>query len=334
MQNPRRVTAFTLVELLAAIAILAILMSLIFGAYNQVARGWLAGEKRTESFQNVRLVLEMMGRELESAVASSNAVTGRKITFLSYANESVLPVSGSIPQLAAVATPNDQLFFVTSTSETAGTANPDLAERGYFVVFAKNFYQTMHPNRYYLIRHAANAGSDGFDIFSNPNNWFETPGFSTSTKVPILENVLRLEFRFQAFDSNPGFGQAVTNGTQITEEWNNTPPCPDSGLGGGCDACARPIDMVPSITAPEVHLPRAVHIRLAVMDRRNATRLAAFMAGNPGTYGDGIPYADLVKVIPNCAGQDVNNISSTPLATIIREGTHIFYKTVHLRNSR
>ncbi len=333
MTTSRRITAFTLVELLAAIAILAILMSLIFSTYNQVSRGWLAGEKRTESFQNVRLVLEMMGRELESAVASSNAVTGRKITFLSYANESVLPVSGSIAQLAAVATPNDQLFFVTSTPETTGSDAHDLAERGYFVVFAKSNYVTMHQGRYYLIRHAANADSPDFNVFSNPNNWFETPAFTTSSKVPILENVLRLEFRFQAFDSNPGFAQAVTNGTQITEEWNNNTPCPDSGLGGGCVACARPIDMVPSITTPEVHLPRAVHIRLAVMDRRNATRLAAFMAGNPGTYGDGIPYADLVKVIPNCADQDVNNISSAPLATIIREGTHIFYKTVYLRNS-
>ncbi len=334
LSSGRNRRAFTLVELLAAIAVLALLMSLVFGAYNKPSRAWSAGERRTEAFQNARLVLETMGRELESAVATSNAITGRKITLLSYANESSMPASAQPGELATVETPNDQLFFVAARPDTSGTSDLDLAEYGYFVAYAKQNYQTMRAGSYYLLRHFAASSSAGFDIFSDPLNWDQTPGFSTSTKVPILENVLRLEFRFQMVDSNPGFGQAVTNGSQVVEQWNNN-ACPGATPSLPCSAgCARPIDMVPAITNPEVTLPRAVHIRMAMIDRRTAERVRSYGAGQG--WLDGIPQNRLRQVISNCADEDLTTLATTDpvLANMIRENVHVFYKTVYLRNSR
>lgn len=326
--------AFTLVELLAAIAVFSLLMVVVFGAYNHIARVWTATERRTETFQNVRLVLDMMARELEGAVAFSNVNTGRKITFLSYANENTLPVSPAPSQLGQIATPNDQLFFVAADPTSAESGNPDLAEFGYFVVYAKEDFHTMRGKRYYLIRHYAPASSSHFDVFTQPLTWDQTPGFTTSTKTPVLDNVLRLEFRFQGLDTDSSSGQAVTNGTQIVEQWNNN-PCPGASPSQPCTVgCARPIDLNPQVTQPEVQLPRAVHVRFAMIDRRTAARLEGYMSAQG--WNDGIPESRLRQVIPNCAGEDLTTLASTDavLANILRDNVYVFYRTIYLRNSR
>ena len=307
---------FTLVELLAAIAIMAILMVIIFSIYNQASKAWVLGEKRVETFQNVRLVLENLGRELETAIATSNTISGKKITFINVKQAGTLP--GSPTQLAATP-PNDQLFFVGASADTAGQGYHDLTEYGYFVVYAKQDYNTVRSNYYYLIRHATRSHDSGgavnanFDIFASPTDWHSTPGYSTSTKVPILDNVLRLWIMFEAENTGD-----ATYGTDIVEGWTNaTYEC---GFG-------QPSSF--GVSNPEVVLPRAVHIRIAVLERRYAARLAAYFAASLPT---GISSNDIARIIPNCSTQDVSSISNPLVQTTIREGIHYFYKTVYLRN--
>lgn len=326
-------SAFTLVELLAAIAVFSLLMVAVFGAYNHIARVWTVAERSTELLQNARLVLDMMARELEGAVAFSNVNTGRKITFLSYANESTLPVSSPPSQLGQGDTPNDQLFFVAADPTTAGSSDPDLAEFGYFVVYAKEDFHTMRGKRYYLIRHYAPASSSGFDVFTQPLSWDQTPGFTANTKTPVLENVLRLEFRFQGLDMGSSSSQAVTHGTQIVEQWNNN-PCPGASPSQPCTVgCVRPFDLIPRVEEPEVQLPRAVHVRFAMIDRRTAARLEGYMSAQG--WDDGIPENRLRQVIPNCAGEDLTTLANADpvLANILGDNVYVFHRTIYLRNS-
>jgi prepilin-type N-terminal cleavage/methylation domain-containing protein len=325
---PRPRTAFTLVELLAAIGILSVLMVVIFSVYNHASRAWLVGENRAETFQGARLVLETMARELEGAVASSSAVSGATITFVSKSDAVTLPCTTAGGSLAATP-PNDALFFVGCAPDSPSQQYLDLTEYGYFVAFAAANYSTMQAGHYYLLRHqvrshypsgAANSNWDIFDYHStwgNLANWYMTPNeITTSNRVPILENVLRLEFRFEGRND-----PVLTNGTSITTAWNNT------DAADGCST--QPSLLTPAVLDPELRLPRAVHIRLAMVDRRTADRLAAILGNTVMTQ------SDLGKLIPNCTGENLiaSTLANPAAQNVLRENLRVFYKSVFLRNS-
>src|ERR1035437_5758317 len=62
--------AFTLIELLASMAILALIMVMLFSAFEQISKAWTQGESRVETFTEARAVLDLMSRELSQAIAT------------------------------------------------------------------------------------------------------------------------------------------------------------------------------------------------------------------------------------------------------------------------
>jgi prepilin-type N-terminal cleavage/methylation domain-containing protein len=77
--------AFTLIELLAAVTVLAILMVMLATAFNQGQSGWLKGEKRIIAFQEARKALDAMSVELSQAFVASNVFfTGVSATELRF----------------------------------------------------------------------------------------------------------------------------------------------------------------------------------------------------------------------------------------------------------
>ncbi len=70
--NGRTRGGFTLLELLAAMAILALMVTMLFAAFGQASRAWLATENRVETFTQARAALDYMSRELSQAIATSN----------------------------------------------------------------------------------------------------------------------------------------------------------------------------------------------------------------------------------------------------------------------
>src|ERR1017187_5870806 len=72
---------FTLLELLAAMAILAVMVGMLFAAFSQASRAWLLGESRVETFSQARAALDFMSKELSQAIVTSN------ITFLADGND-------------------------------------------------------------------------------------------------------------------------------------------------------------------------------------------------------------------------------------------------------
>jgi prepilin-type N-terminal cleavage/methylation domain-containing protein len=63
---------FTLLELLAAMAILALMVAMLFSAFNQASRAWLQAENRVETFTQARAALDLMSREISQAIVTSN----------------------------------------------------------------------------------------------------------------------------------------------------------------------------------------------------------------------------------------------------------------------
>src|SRR2546426_5902 len=63
---------FTLLELMASMAILGLMTVMLFAAFNQASKAWLQGENRVESFQQARAALDFMSKELSQAIVNTN----------------------------------------------------------------------------------------------------------------------------------------------------------------------------------------------------------------------------------------------------------------------
>ena len=59
--------AFTLLELLVSVALLAFLMLMLAQITDSTSRAWQQGASRTETFQSARASLELLARELTPA---------------------------------------------------------------------------------------------------------------------------------------------------------------------------------------------------------------------------------------------------------------------------
>ena len=147
---------FTLLELLASMAILALIAAILFAAFDQASRGWQRAENRVETFTQARAALDLMAKDISQAIATTN------ISFL-----------GSKTNVAFVAPVS------TDTNDIV-----DLLE----VVYLIN-------NGGYLERRIS-AFRDGpayWDFYSPPaQGWPDT----TSVTTTVADNIVSLRFDY------------------------------------------------------------------------------------------------------------------------------------------
>ena len=77
----RRSAAFTLVELLVALAITVILVLLLTSVVAATLGAWNEGRNRLDTYSNARQILGRLGDELKGAIANP-AVSGSQIQFV------------------------------------------------------------------------------------------------------------------------------------------------------------------------------------------------------------------------------------------------------------
>jgi prepilin-type N-terminal cleavage/methylation domain-containing protein len=123
---------FTLLELLASMAVLSVMIVMLFAAFSQASRAWLQAENRVETFTQGRVALDLMARELSQAIATTN------ISFL-----------GSATSVA----------FIAPISTSAGDV--DLEEVVYQWT-GGTLVRQVTP---------ASAGAALWDFYTNPKNW-------------------------------------------------------------------------------------------------------------------------------------------------------------------
>ncbi len=70
-----RKKGFTLVEILIALAILAVIVTSTFVIFRSSAKSWQKGEKRSERYHNARIAIGKMSTEISQAVVSEDKLS-------------------------------------------------------------------------------------------------------------------------------------------------------------------------------------------------------------------------------------------------------------------
>jgi prepilin-type N-terminal cleavage/methylation domain-containing protein len=294
--SPER-EAFTLLEMLVAMAVVGLMMAFMFNMVAQAIRTWEVGGRRMEGAQAARVGMNYIAQELQFAMAGVRSAPGNPtpnilntITFVAIRNATAIP-GGSSPNLVASAG-SDQLFFVAPVGAVGSDRNP-FGEVGYMNLFARSTgAYHMTGQRYYLVRHGFIAGgtnidySDFYNRGINTNistNWINTPTVGNENRTPIVDNCIQLKFEYAVKKSDGGFN--------MTNSWTN-----------------------------RTNLPLGVLVTMRVLDTKSANRIAALRGDNPLTVQQ-------LESLTN--GQP----STDPVVGILREGTTTLRRFVPLLQS-
>jgi Tfp pilus assembly protein PilV len=252
--------AFTLLEVLVATAVLALMMTFLFNLLGSSAKLWETGNKKIEAAQAARVGLNIMASDLKNAFAgnmtsftSTGNATYNIAPFLGISGNN-LTVQGDLNGDASIANGSDQLFGIRLTTDTS---NP-YEQFGYQCVYITNSsgYDNMRDRRYYLV---SQNNPDNFyfrNSSSNSTTWYSS---SYSSNYPIIDNCIRLKFSY--------YGNQTSLTNQITA--NGTRSFTLNGTW--------------SANATTAHLPLGVLVTLSVIDSKTAEKIAAINAGTPLT---------------------------------------------------
>jgi prepilin-type N-terminal cleavage/methylation domain-containing protein len=278
--------AFSLVEMLVALAVLSLMMIFMFNVVAQATQAWETGGRRMEAAQAARVGLERMSFDLQQAMAGrfaaatlpdTNIVTNN-VPFFSGRDPRNLP--GETGALVS-APSSDQIFVVAPVAESMATNGP-FAEVGFIAAYntrATGFH-TLTGLRYYLLRHNpfATRTDPGVGQIAEPNNNFYyrgnttnntnwiTDAAATTNRFSLIENCYQMQLVYAS----------------------NTP----SGLSFSTN-----------VWTDRTSLPAGVLVTVKVMDAKTAARVAQ-VAGAGGL-----------------TPADVESNSTTPVGRILRAGT-------------
>ena len=206
MKHPRThlvrfLRGFSLLELLVAMAILSMLMTMMFSLLGGTISLWELGNKRIEAAQTARVGLNIIANDLRRAISdqqisyttSGNATTN-VIPF--WAVPTNAPTTIDLGGSATIAAGSQQLFGVLATGKT----NQPFEEFGYLCAYLSSDDGTnMASNKYYLVRKSSTAAKANFYLRGNATTTFAN---DSDVLVPIIENCIKLEFSYA--DTNSG----------------------------------------------------------------------------------------------------------------------------------
>ena len=236
---------FTLVELLVATAILAMMVGLMFSMLSGSMLAFESGNKRIEAAQIARVGLNIIANDLRRAIAD------QQISYTSNGTQ----ITNTIPFLA-VNTPTDtidlggepvnaegsqQLFGVLATGKT----NQPFEEFGYICAYLGTDDEThnLAGKRYYLVRKSSTTTEADFYLQGNATTNFAGGSDAFS---PIVENCIRLELSY-----------------------------PQTNAAGDIDTAFG----FSKVWTSKSRLPAGVLVSIWVLDSKTATKLAAINSG-------------------------------------------------------
>ena len=282
-------SAFTLLEVLVATAVLAMMMTVLFNLLGASTKLWEIGNKKIEAAQVARVGLNTIASDLKNAVSANNT-----------AQTSSGNVTCIIPFVALGSNTTTSLALnsggaanALGSQQMAGvllTDNPDIPynEFGYMAVYLNdpNGYDSMIGKRYYLVKQTDDVGSTGGNVYFSgnvSNNWMSTTVSPQSgAYYPVVENCIRLKFNYYGNTTDS------TGTPNWVPNWENS-------------------------SGPIVdRLPLGVLVTISIVDSRTATKLAAL------SNNSALSESDITAGLDAAAG---NGTVSDPIPSLISQGS-------------
>ncbi len=141
-----RKSHFTLIELLAAMAVFLVLMAIVFSFFSTAQKAWTTTDTNTRIYENARVALDLISRDLQCAMASNEP--GREIPFYAALGSDFDPTDWN-KRLA--------LYFVT-VAPPSQSATTRLCEIGYQLYTGS---LASHADQRYWLRRSRTCDSDG-----------------------------------------------------------------------------------------------------------------------------------------------------------------------------
>jgi type II secretory pathway component PulJ len=175
-----RKNSFTLVEMLASMAILVILMGFLFQFLSSAQRAWSLIETNTRIYENARVALDLITRDLQCAVASDTE--DEEIPFY-YDATNHLPTF-----VSATPVPYDE------------TANSKLCEV---------YYSTSVGT---LKRLCIGEQDSGWNFYGNVSGW-QTNASTTSNDREIIDGVKELKITCYTYNTSTLLLEEIPSGS-------------------------------------------------------------------------------------------------------------------------
>lgn len=332
---PLSARAYSLLELLASMAVLMILVLFITAIVGAVGRTWSAGEQRVEAYQNGRAILDQMARDLAPALTSPSLQTVQNV-----ATTALLAGSNTV-QVAN----SDNLFW-----QAPGTVNTygNVRELGYVLVkttgapvdYQLKRFCVAPDTRYPTPYPPPSAGTRTFQIYDTPFNAVTVPWLTNMTAAnfqssltTLSQGVLALWVRFldrngdpvpwlkaspyysaadpMKFDSAAAFDAAIpgtANSFQYMEPTDTT---------GTAVLAAMPTTF--AVNAAN-RLPTSAELTVVTLDLRSLQR--------PGVAIPDPPASDSPSDVPS----DINTYMSMLVGGQRLTGAQMFCRVVRLQN--
>ena len=252
-------SAFTLLEVLVATTILALMMTFLFNLLGSSAKLWEVGNKKMEAAQAARVGLSIISKDLKNAFAGNmttyNGTGGPRLNyacFLAYDSPpNTLNLAGS-----STVNGTHQLRAIVLTQ------NPDkpFDEIGLQCVYmTANHPSGLSINKSYLARKKVDYDTGRFYLTNNnttsltASSWPFNTG-TWSNFAPIVDNCIGLTFNY-----------AYRNGNSIA--WTTSP------------------NQTPTANN-FTSLPLGVLVTITVLDSKTAEKIAQLSSSDPAASGD------------------------------------------------
>lgn len=209
-------SAFTLLELMVAMAVMSILLVLLLNMVDSGTRLWRVNENRVDSYREARAALGIISRDLQNALAGTNS-TGNFLL-----NASAFTNLTGVGNLVSDTNQGAAFFFLSALPAKAqdiASNKSDVCQVGYFMAFGKSSSASNSPiNTMNIYRYILSSDPTFVRLTNSPLSPFPSTLTTSDAKVELLaRNVTRFTASAYTF----------TNNSLVTFSASTNTPIPD-----------------------------------------------------------------------------------------------------------
>ncbi len=177
--------AFTLLELLVAMAVLSLLVVVLMGMVDSATKLWRANENRVESYREARAALNLIAGDLKVALSSKNT---------NYFSTNIASEFGA-------STTDGAIFFLAAlpqSSQDQGSSLGDVCQVGYYLKYGKSGLGSAQQNTYGLYRFFRESNATFTNLLNNSGLFL-----NSTTNVELLaRNIPSFTLNYFSVDTN------------------------------------------------------------------------------------------------------------------------------------